>query len=200
MTPEYLCVLDFEATCWDDPRIKPQEIIEVPVVLYDVARRATVDTWRTYCTPVCGRVSPFCEALTGISQATVDGGVGLAEGLAAMHRWLARHGLWGADGRFRGLFVTWGSWDLATMLPASCRLLAINSPPYLHSWCNLKRTFRDVVGRKPGGLLQGLEALGVPHVGRHHSGLDDAINTTAIAAELLRRGGAVVANECLRPM
>lgn len=197
MAVTHLCVLDFEATCWDDPRIKPQEIIEVPVVLVALDGLAVVDTWRAYCTPVCGRVSPFCEALTGISQATVDGGVALQDALSGMHRWLARHGLWGDDGRFRGLFVTWGSWDLATMLPANCRLMSINPPPYLRAWCNLKRTFRDVVGRKPGGLLDGLAALGLPHVGRHHSGLDDAVNTAAIAVELIRRGGVVAANEAV---
>lgn len=195
MDVTHLCVLDFEATCWKDPRVKPQEIIEIPVVLYDIARRRTVDTWRTYCKPVHGRVSPFCEALTGISQATVDEGLELQQALAAMHTWLARHGLWGTDGRFRGLFVTWGSWDLLTMLPANCHLLGINMPPYMHAWCNLKRVFREVMGAKPGGLLQALKTLGLPHVGRHHSGLDDAINTTAIAAELVRRGGVVRANE-----
>lgn len=197
MAVTHLCVLDFEATCWDDPRIKPQEIIEVPVVLVALDGLAVVDTWRAYCTPVCGRVSPFCEALTGITQATVDAGVGLQEGLATLHTWLARHGLWGEDGRFRGLFVTWGSWDLQTMLPANCRLLGMNVPPYLRAWCNLKRVFREVVGAKPGGLLQALERLGLTHVGRHHSGLDDAINTTFIAAELIRRGGVVRANESL---
>ncbi len=35
---EFLVVLDFEATCDDGKRIEPQEIIEFPSLLIDVAR------------------------------------------------------------------------------------------------------------------------------------------------------------------
>jgi hypothetical protein len=41
-TVEVLAVLDFEATCLENVRIDPQEIIEFPIVLVDVKTRTTI--------------------------------------------------------------------------------------------------------------------------------------------------------------
>lgn len=39
---DYLCVIDFEATCEEGEREYPHEIIEFPVVLVDVAKQKIV--------------------------------------------------------------------------------------------------------------------------------------------------------------
>lgn len=95
----------------------------------------------------------------------------------------------------RACFLTCGDWDLRTMLPAQCRLLGLPVPPPFAAWCNIKHPFRDWAAAQPGGVGLGrlgmagmLEFLGLPLVGRHHSGLDDARNIAAIAWALIQRG------------
>ncbi|KAA3673758.1 ERI1 exoribonuclease 3 [Paragonimus westermani] len=48
--------------------------------------------------------------------------------------------------------------------------------------------YRDVMGQFPFGMLDMLSGLGLPHRGRHHSGIDDARNIVNILCELIRRG------------
>ena len=50
---DFLIVLDFEATCWEDePENSKAEIIEFPAVLFDVAKRSIVgDSYRTLVRP-----------------------------------------------------------------------------------------------------------------------------------------------------
>ena len=74
-TLRYLCILDFEATCESDPtgtskwdRTK-QEIIEFPVLLYNIESKEVEATFHEYVKP---RLQPvltsFCTDLTGIRQ------------------------------------------------------------------------------------------------------------------------------------
>lgn len=61
----YLMVLDFEATCWDTHRGR-SEVIEFPVVFYDVHKRKVVDEFRHYVMPEeCPKLSEYCRQLTG---------------------------------------------------------------------------------------------------------------------------------------
>lgn len=66
---DFLAVLDFEATCEDNVRLDPQEIIELPTVLIDTRRNEVVDTFQTYVRPMAHpKLTKFCTELTGIQQ------------------------------------------------------------------------------------------------------------------------------------
>ena len=73
---DYICVLDFEATCHEDKKVKfTQEIIEFPVVVIDVKEKKVHSVFQTYVKPDAKKLSPFCTQLTGITQDQVDAGV-----------------------------------------------------------------------------------------------------------------------------
>eukprot|EP00796_Vickermania_ingenoplastis_P005540 gene5540-3996_t len=199
-------VLDFEATCEKGKRLHDQEIIEFPLVVVDAKQAEVVTQFQRYVRPqIRPQLSPFCTELTGIPQAAVD----QAEAFPTVARkalsFLKSCHLEedGVPGR-RFCFVTCGDWDLRTMLPQqysiSERLLA-NAPgetlPALSSnwrrWCNIKHFASTALAsggtrRHFGGIMELLAALGLPHQGRLHSGLDDCINIASIVCEFLRRG------------
>jgi inhibitor of KinA sporulation pathway (predicted exonuclease) len=190
MPPEFIAVLDFEANCLEGALINPQEIIEFPVVIYDVAARA-VDRARifhSYCRPVSTRLSPFCTELTGITQATCDAAPPFPAVLKAMQRWMYDSGLIDDAGQSKALFATVGNWDLETALPAQCALSKVKAPACLRTWCDVKTVFRAHTGAKPGGMLNMLTHFGMTLEGRHHSGIDDCLNTARIVDALVRTG------------
>ncbi|KAI8619390.1 hypothetical protein BC830DRAFT_1104426 [Chytriomyces sp. MP71] len=86
------------------------------------------------------------------------------------------------------LMVTCGHWDLLRMLPSqlkSAKLAA--AAPVWKRWCNIKKAMTAHSGVDVLGMPDLLETLGLPLVGRHHSGIDDARNIAACARELLKR-------------
>ena len=180
----YLAVLDFEATCWSD---KPDhEIIEWPTVVVDLQTLEVVDEFRVFVRPKRQPVlSAFCIELTGITQDQVDAGLTLKAAWKAHARFMARY----AD----SVFVTCGDWDLGTMLPADCRNNGLRAPagPYSR-WINIKSVFaRYHPDVKKAGMMLMLSTLGVDHVGRHHSGLDDCRNIANICVNLIQTRGWV---------
>ena len=189
---DFACVLDFEAVCEDGVRLFPQEIIEFPTVLYDIANRRIVDEFHTYVKPqVHTRLTPFCTDLTGITQETVDHGR-LFEDVVASHLdWLRSHGLDpqnpSAPGH-RFVYVTCGDWDLKSCLPPLLTYFKLASPPCFAQWINIKKAFQAKYGVHPKGMTDMLRHLHLHLVGRHHSGIDDARNIAAILDAMLAGG------------
>lgn len=73
MALAYLLVLDFEATCSNLARIEKQEIIEFPILVYDLAINAVTATFHKYVKPVVNpTLTEFCTELTGITQVRFD--------------------------------------------------------------------------------------------------------------------------------
>jgi len=187
--PTYFAVLDFEATCEDGNRKWPHEIIEFPTVLIDVATLKTVDEFRTFVKPVLNpQLTPFCTELTGITQDQVDEGQTITEAMAAYGAWCVSHGLTPEN----TLFVTCGDWDLNRMLPEQLKYdhCKMEIDPIFHKWCNIKKAFCELRGGgRPGGMTAMLSSLGLPLVGRHHSGIDDCRNIASILCKLVEEHG-----------
>lgn len=117
-------ILDFEATCSDTGRVDPQEVIEFPSVLLDLATGEVVDEFASFVRPVHHpQLSSFCRELTTITQADVDAAPPFAEVFAAHQAWLDGHGLTPQN----ALMVTCGDWDLGSMLPRQCRVMALGA-------------------------------------------------------------------------
>lgn len=119
MTEYYLCILDFEATCWDNSANREQiEIIEFPSVLYKINELDKTITFISefgkYVKPTINpKLSKFCIGLTGIKQQIVD----LADTIEIVYLkhfdWLEQHVPLGCN----FIIGTCGNWDLAIQLP-----------------------------------------------------------------------------------
>lgn len=110
----FLGVLDFEANCIRDGVLVPQEIIEVPVVVYCTATGRILGDreFHSYCKPTVP-VTTFCTELTGITAATLEGAPTFRAVYADLQRWYYENG-WSAD--------TFGTW--APRCPATRRTAA----------------------------------------------------------------------------
>ncbi len=184
---DHLVVLDFEATCDEDERPEPQEIIELPSVLVSLPERRIGSEHESFVRPVVHpRLSAFCTELTSIRQEDVDSAPVFADAFAAHQAWLASQGLLDQPDAFA--FVTCGEWDLRSMLPRQCAASGLPVPPVYRRWINVKTVFRRTVGQKPHGMPHMLSVLGLELEGRHHRGIDDCRNIARIVLALHERG------------
>ncbi|XP_067846224.1 ERI1 exoribonuclease 3-like [Heptranchias perlo] len=180
-------VLDFEATC-DTQLIKPQEIIEFPILKLHGKTLEIESVFHTYVQPVAhSQLSPFCTELTGIVQSMMDGKPTLQQVLQMVDDWMKKEGL--LDPNVNSIFVTCGDWDLKTMLPGQCQYLGLPVPDYFKKWINLKKAYGSATGNYPkSGLPFMIKELNLQHIGRLHSGIDDCKNIANIMKKLAQKG------------
>eukprot|EP00803_Ostreobium_quekettii_P008663 evm.model.scf_1422.1 EVM.evm.TU.scf_1422.1 scf_1422:15009-22671(-) len=184
----YLAILDFEATCHEKtPKGFTQEIIEFPVVLVDTEAMKVADApvFHKYVRPVHNPVlSEFCTELTGIRQETVDQADTIEVVFAQFVQFLTENRLSPSN----TIFCTCGDWDLKTMWPNQARTSQLATPDVFRAWANVKSIFRNVLREYGRGMMNMLDRLGLPHQGRHHSGIDDTRNIARIAIRLMELG------------
>lgn len=211
-TPDFYCVIDFEATCVKDSRISPQEIIEFPAILVNAHDMTPVDhegVFHSYVKPVIHpQLSDFCTSLTGIEQATVDVAPEFVEVFSGFLAFLESHGIRTPrrPGDKSVLYVTHGDWDLKTMLPSQCALVGLSVAKSMQYWLNIKTIYKALHQRGKGrghggysnalGMASMLDLLGMELIGRYHSGIDDTKNITRILIELARRGAPLNIVNC----
>ncbi|XP_078417154.1 ERI1 exoribonuclease 3-like isoform X1 [Cetorhinus maximus] len=164
-------VLDFEATC-DKQMIKPQEIIEFPILKLHGRTLEIESEFHTYVQPVVHpELTSFCTELTGIVQSMVDGKPTLPQALQMVDDWMQEEGL--LDPKVNSIFVTCGDWDLKTMLPGQCQYLGLPVPDYFKKWINLKKAYSFAMGNYPkNGLPFMIKEMNLQHIGKLHSGIE----------------------------
>jgi inhibitor of KinA sporulation pathway (predicted exonuclease) len=177
---KYLCVLDFEATCW--LRSDDHEIIEFPSLIVDLENNTVVDQFQVFVKPKNNStVSEFCHELTGITQKQIDDGISFPEALKQHSRFISQ---------YQPIIIcTDGDWDLRTMLPADCKNHSLSVPKIYSRWINVKREFERLYGTsKSGGIPQMCKALKIEMKGRLHSGIDDCTNIAQIIIQMRSDG------------
>ena len=181
---DFFLVLDFEATCDDDYKPKPQEIIEFPVLKVNARTLETESEFHTYVQPTAHPVlTAFCTQLTGITQEMVANQPTLPDVMIRFHQWMDMNGLLAPE--VKSCFVTCGDWDLLKMLPLQCSYLRIPIPDYFRQWVNIQCVFHPrLVGVNAMHTM--LKCLGLTLEGRHHSGIDDCRNTAKILLKLVK--------------
>jgi len=171
-SPAYFLVIDLEATCDDEGRIpeKLMEIIEIGAVLVDGTTLEPVGEFSTFLRPVIRpELTPFCTKLTTITQADVDGAPTFPEAMRALGRF---------SGHLDALFCSWGDYDRKQFEIDSARW---GVPLPLRGHMNIKKRFSAALGEtKRYGMAEALKRLGLPLVGTHHRGIDDARNIARI--------------------
>ncbi|PNJ14696.1 ERI1 exoribonuclease 2 isoform X3 [Pongo pygmaeus] len=199
---DYLIVIDFESTCWNDGKHHhSQEIIEFPAVLLNTSTGQIESEFQAYVQPQEHPIlSEFCMELTGIKQAQVDEGVPLKICLSQFCKWIHKiqqqKNIIFATGVSEPstsevklcAFVTWSDWDLGVCLEYECKRKQLLKPVFLNSWIDLRATYKLFYRRKPKGLSGALQEVGIEFSGREHSGLDDSRNTSLLAWKMIRDG------------
>ncbi|XP_074648387.1 uncharacterized protein LOC141903910 [Tubulanus polymorphus] len=204
---DFVIVLDFESTCWDDRTTKrPQEIIEFPAVLMNTATGEIEDRFQQYVMPEESPIlSEFCTNLTGITQEKVENGIPIRSCLSKFSNWLtkiskSKNIVFNRDrieGRMSCTFVTWSDWDLGVCLLYECKRKQLSKPVSLNCWIDLRATYRQFYQRRPNGLKGAMQDLGLDFEGREHSGIDDAINTANLVMRMIKDGCVMVITKSL---
>ncbi|KAJ8260908.1 hypothetical protein COCON_G00166310 [Conger conger] len=193
---DYICVVDFEATCEENnPPDFMHEIIEFPMVLVNTHTLEIDDTFQAYVKPEKNsQLSDFCVQLTGITQETVDKAEGFSSVLQRAVTWLQEKEL---GTKYKYAVLTDGSWDMSKFLNIQCRVSGIRYPQFAKKWINIRKSYGNFykVPRTHTKLSSMLEKLGLQYDGRPHCGLDDSRNIARIALRMLQDGCLLRVNE-----
>lgn len=181
---EWFLLFDLEATCSAPasggiPRHE-REVIEIGAVAFERSSGTIRSSFQTCVRPVRHpRLTEYCRTLTGITQREVDRAPGFVRALGWFHDWASQFDT--------PRVCAWGHQD-EFMLRQDCRNHGVeylfDMPPI-----NLKREVRPLcrnIPSRPMGLGQTISALGIEWRGQRHRALDDAWNTAAILAAILR--------------
>lgn len=187
----YLCILDFEATCWEGSvNADEMEIIEFPSVLYKVDETNNqvefISEFSKYVKPTINpKLSKFCTELTGITQNVVDDKDTINIVYKQHINWLHENVPYDKP----LIIATCGAWDLNTQLPREIRNKKLHPHSYYSKFINVKTEFQTCLnGQHPKGMMGMLQFLNITPEGRHHSGIDDTRNIAKIMLKLIQNG------------
>ncbi|XP_040181300.1 3'-5' exoribonuclease 1 isoform X2 [Rana temporaria] len=193
---DYICIIDFEATCEDGNAADyVHEIIEFPIVLLNTRTLEIEDTFQRYVKPeIKPQLSEFCINLTGITQDIIDQADTFPVVLQSVVDWMRQKEL---GTKYKYAILTDGSWDMSKFLNMQCRVSRIKYPRFAKKWINIRKCYGNFykVPRNQTKLTVMLEKLGMNYIGRLHSGLDDSKNITRIAIHMLQDGCELRVNE-----
>ncbi|CAG8492561.1 13436_t:CDS:2 [Ambispora gerdemannii] len=189
---DYLVVIDFEATCDENPN--PQalqvtketaEIIEFAWVVVDTSTLEVVYQHSQYVKPENTPLTSFCTSLTNITWENLDKAGTLQEAIKSMDNYIQSFII--ANSK-TFCFCTHGAWDLRIQLPREARDKHIELPSYL-AHCrmfDLKQEFQrwqvhhPDVTLKSQSLGEMCSAFELQIVGPQHSGLNDSLTMVNI--------------------
>ncbi|XP_066990304.1 ERI1 exoribonuclease 2-like isoform X3 [Macrobrachium rosenbergii] len=202
---DFLVVLDFESTCWDNgARMGRQEIIEFPAVLLRTATGEIMSEFHQYVMPVEQPIlSEFCKNLTGITQEQVEAGVPLGTCLGLFSSWIRKlcdeHQMsFNTSVASKHVtFATWSDWDLGVCLHYECNRKQLRKPEFFNQWIDVKLTYKNFYQRRPQGLAGALKDLGISFEGREHSGICDTRNTAVLISRMAKDGCILKITKCL---
>ncbi len=166
-------VVDFEATCSDDSAVprEQMEIIEFGAVMVEAPSFHVVDEFQTFVKPKRNpTLTPFCKSLTSIGQTDVDAAPRFSLALLQFKKWLSSFDT--------PLFSSWGDYD-RKQLQRDCRYHSVGYP-FDTGHVNLNAAFSSARRTRKMGLRQALDSVGLPFLGTHHRGLDDARNIASL--------------------
>ncbi|TKC36107.1 hypothetical protein EI555_007496 [Monodon monoceros] len=184
---DYLIVIDFESTCWNDgKRHHSQEIIEFPAVLLNTSTGEIESEFHAYVQPQEHPIlSEFCMELTGIKQVQVDEGVPLKICLSQFCKWIQKiqqqkkitfatrvSDISTSEVKLCA-FVTWSDWDLGVCLEYECKRKQLLKPVFLNSWIDLRVTYKVPTRRNPNIFTRNLNMDQVEEISACNSSIHD---------------------------
>jgi inhibitor of KinA sporulation pathway (predicted exonuclease) len=172
-----ILVVDVESTCWNTPREQGEqvsEIIEVGVAVYHTDSKTVSDKASYFVRPEVSTVGEFCSGLTGITMEMVANARTMAEVCAALRQEFGSH---------KVAWASYGNYD-RKKFEEDCRLKRVDYP-FTAQHLNVKALVLAKFGQSMG-MDKALARLGLPLVGRHHRGDDDAWNIAHILKALVQ--------------
>lgn len=176
---DYILVIDVESTCWagEPPPDQESEIIEAGLCLVSVATTEREERRSLLIRPEHSQVSPYCTALTTLTQADVDQGLSLREACQILQQEYQSG---------KRLWASYGDYD-RRQFEHNCHARGVPYP-FGPGHINVKSLFAIVYDlRREVGLDRALDLLSFRLEGTHHRGVDDAWNIARILGHLLKR-------------
>lgn len=182
-------VVDIESTCWstkEEQGTKPNEVIEIGVAVYEYATGKVIDKERFVVRPRFTQVSPFCTELTGWTQeAIIEQGKDIAKSIKEfIHIFRPTHDhVWYSCGQYDKNML---SSKTQKGVGALYGIQADVNPFDFMQHVNVKTLFAlKHKMKKEKGMEGMLNILGEQLEGRHHNGMDDAVNIAKIVRHVL---------------
>lgn len=170
-----LLIIDVEATCDDEKKIpvEEMEIIEIGAI-WVLADGSILDCFESCVRPIRHpTLTPFCKALTGISQNEVDRAELFSVVMQSFENFLTAY-------RHEGtVWASWGNYD-RKQIDQDCELHNISNPLAQLEHINLKQRFATARRIKQVGMAKALEIVGLTLQGPHHRALSDAKNISRL--------------------
>jgi len=164
-------VLDLEATCKENDRSFPNETIEIGAVKLD-SDFNIISTYNKFIKPKLNPVlTQFCKDLTSITQADIDTAQTFNEVIEDFKKWAG-------VGEEPYILCSWGHYD-KHQLARDCELYKLPKE-WTERHISLKHQFGFIRNERPCGMAKALKKLGLPLIGTHHRGIDDAKNIAQI--------------------
>ncbi|XP_050657844.1 3'-5' exoribonuclease 1 isoform X2 [Macaca nemestrina] len=150
---DYICIIDFEATCEEgNPPEFVHEIIEFPVVLLNTHTLEIEDTFQQYVRPeINTQLSDFCISLTGITQDQVDRADTFPQVLKKVIDWMKLKEL---GTKYKYSILTDGSWDMSKFLNIQCQLSRLKYPPFAKKWINIRKSYGNFYKMEYHSVIQ----------------------------------------------
>ena len=165
-------ILDLEATCWQDRRTGPNEIIEIGALCIN-DKQEILGEFQSFVKPQAHpKLSKFCTELTSITQKMVDSAPLFPEALDYFLQWIQSF-------KDDYMLCSWGNYDRNQFL-SDCQLHNTNFA-WLRPHISLKHQHAEICKlRRKVGVKNALKLEGLDFEGTHHRGIDDARNIAKI--------------------
>lgn len=177
-------IFDLEATCWENDKSRPSEIIEIGAVMLD-ENLEIVSEFQTFVKPILNPIlSDFCRGLTSIRQLDVDNAPTFKEALKAFQDWM------GKDVQL----CSWGFYD-KKQFKSNCERHKLPTN-WISKHISIKHQHGQMVVQQMKetgesnskikrfergvGMETALRMLNLSLDGTHHRGIDDARNIAKI--------------------
>lgn len=180
-------VIDLEATCWREGEQgdKPNEIIEIGICQLVMATMTIEKPLSIVVKPRWTTVSEFCTELTGWTQTDVNLGMDITTAVTYAQE---AYGF-----KNRDIWFSCGQYDRQKLAPhgggSIGELYGIRGPvnPFVKmQHMNVKSLFALKHRlRKEMGMERMLAHIGETLDGRHHNGMDDALNIAKLVKHVL---------------
>ena len=179
-----LLIIDIEATCWKvhPPPIHEEfqceqrrEIIEIGIAVLNSKTEKIEKSGSILVKPCYSCISKFCTKLTGITQNDIN-----KKGISF---WKACRILKNEYQSEKHAWMSLGYFD-KNIMEQNCHLYNVKYP-LSKRWINIKNLVGATFKCSEKGLVNTLKMLNLKPEGRHHSGVDDAINEARIVKETL---------------
>lgn len=183
---KHLLILDFEANATDKnefPR-EEMEIIEFPILVFDIKNKIVIDTFHMYVKPKIHPIlTDFCKNLTKIEQSTVEAANDFETVLNEAEKFISKY-------EHNSIFLTCGDWDLKIALFNQLSLINFQASDKFKKWINIKKEYKTFykLKKQPVGMHTMLEDLNLELKGTHHSGIDDCKNIAQIIVRMINDG------------